>query len=697
MEVNQYLEVFIEESKENLQTVNDSLLQLEKDPSNLDLVSEIFRAAHTLKGMSATMGYQDLANLTHKIENVLDAVRNQQVEVDTDLLDIVFDSLEDLEAMVTDIASGGDGQRDVESIVEKLNRIAQGEKPADVQQSNDTVKETAATTAPAETEVNGIQGLDEFELTVLQESNERGFQNVQLSVYLREDCLLKAARVYMVFEVLEQIGEVIKSTPSVDQLEEEDFDNQFHVLLVTQEDLSEIESRVMKVSELDKVVVETFSIDEYKINQQEQQKEQEQVQNEKEAKAEAVHTETKQENTPAPTNQNENAQEPKQQQAQNKTIRVNIERLDVLMNLFEELVIDRGRLEQISSDLNHNELNETVERMSRISGDLQNIILNMRMVQVEQVFNRFPRMVRQLARDLHKKINLEISGADTELDRTVIDEIGDPLVHLIRNALDHGIETPEERVAQGKPEEGTLHLKAYQSGNHVFIEISDDGGGINRDKVLQKAIDNSVITPEQGASLDDQQIYELIMESGFSTADKISDVSGRGVGLDVVKNTIESLGGSITIDSKLYEGSVFSIQLPLTLSIISVMLVEVEDEKYAIPLSSIIETAIIKKEEIMKAHNKKVIDFRGKIVPLVSLKDVFEVPGEQEEETHYSVVIVRKGDKMAGLIVDSFIGQQEVVLKALGNYLSNVFAVSGATILGDGQVALIVDSNALIK
>ncbi len=696
MEVNQYLEVFIEESKENLQTVNDSLLLLEKDPANLDLVSEIFRAAHTLKGMSATMGYQDLANLTHKIENVLDAVRNQQIEVDTDMLDIVFDSLEDLEAIVTDIASGGDGQRNVETVVDKLNRVAQGEKPADVQKSSDVVKETAAATDTVKTEKDGIEGLDEFELTVLQESNERGFQNVQLSVYLREDCLLKAARVYMVFEVLEQVGEVIKSTPPVDQLEEEDFDNQFHVLLVTQEEFSEIESRVMKVSELDKVVVEPFSIEEYKSNQQDQGLEIEQDQPEEQVEAENQQEEQDQVVQPLEPQQKETTSEPKQQ-AQNKTIRVNIERLDVLMNLFEELVIDRGRLEQISSDLNHNELNETVERMSRISGDLQSIILNMRMVQVEQVFNRFPRMVRQLARDLHKKINLEISGADTELDRTVIDEIGDPLVHLIRNALDHGIETPEDRIAQGKPEEGTLHLKAYQSGNHVFIEISDDGGGINRDKVLQKAIDNSVVTPEQGATLDDQQIYELIMESGFSTADKISDVSGRGVGLDVVKNTIESLGGSISINSKLYEGSVFSIQLPLTLSIISVMLVEVEEEKYAIPLSSIIETAIIKKEDIMKAHNKKVIDFRGKIVPLVSLKGVFEVPGEQEDESHYSVVIVRKGDKMAGLIVDSFIGQQEVVLKALGNYLSNVFAVSGATILGDGQVALIVDSNALIK
>lgn len=381
----------------------------------------------------------------------------------------------------------------------------------------------------------------------------------------------------------------------------------------------------------------------------------------------------------------------------NKTIRVNIERLDILMNLFEELVIDRGRLEQISRELNHPELHETVERMSRISSDLQNIILNMRMVPVETVFNRFPRMVRQLARDLGKKINLEIIGAETELDRTVIDEIGDPLVHLLRNAIDHGIETPEVRRAKGKPEEGTVKLKAYHSGNHVFIEIEDDGAGINREKVLQKAINKGIISKQNAANLTDKQVYELIFASGFSTADKISDISGRGVGLDVVKSTIESLGGSVTIDSHEGVGSIFSIQLPLTLSIISVMLVEIQYEKYAIPLSSIIETAIIKKEDILHAHHQKVIDFRGKVVPLLFLKDVFEVPVVKEEEDFFSVVIVRKGEKMAGLVVDSFIGQQEVVLKSLGNYLTSVFAISGATILGDGQVALIIDCNALIK
>ncbi|MGW9607524.1 chemotaxis protein CheA, partial [Heyndrickxia sporothermodurans] len=383
--------------------------------------------------------------------------------------------------------------------------------------------------------------------------------------------------------------------------------------------------------------------------------------------------------------------------SQNKTIRVNIERLDILMNLFEELVIDRGRLEQISKELHHSELDETVERMTRISSDLQNIILNMRMVPVETVFNRFPRMVRQLARDLHKSINLEVIGAETELDRTVIDEIGDPLVHLLRNAIDHGIETPEKRRSQGKPEEGTIKLKAYHSGNHVFIEIEDDGAGINREKVLNKALSKGIISEDEASSLTDKQVFELILASGFSTADTISDISGRGVGLDVVKATIESLGGVINIESTEGQGSVFIIQLPLTLSIISAMLVELGNEKYAVPLSSIIETAIIKKSDILNAHNQKVIDFRGNIVPLVFLNEVFSVPVEIEENDYLSVVIVRKGSKMAALVVDSFIGQQEIVLKSLGNYLTNVFAISGATILGDGQVALIIDCNALIK
>ncbi|MGG0790249.1 chemotaxis protein CheA [Peribacillus simplex] len=679
MDMNQYLEVFIEESKEHLQTCSEQLLVLEKNPEDLSIVNEIFRSAHTLKGMSATMGYEDLANLTHKMENVLDAIRNSQIALSPELFDVIFLAVDDLEAMVMSIAEGGDGKRNVKDVVHQLEMIEKGESPF-----SSTIAEIAAASAILEKKEMFAGEYDEFEWTVLQQSKDQGFNSFEISIGLREDCLLKAARVFMVFEVLEKSGEVIKSHPPVELLEEEQFDRQFMVTMVTTESGEEIKKKIMKVTEVDQVVVNALDLESMLH-----------AANSNEDKVTEI---LKQESNNAllPTDNDDKKNQAPVKPASSKTIRVNIERLDILMNLFEELVIDRGRLDQISRDLDNQELHETVERMSRITSDLQTIVLNMRMVPVETVFNRFPKMVRQLARDLNKKVNLEINGAKTELDRTVIDEIGDPLVHLIRNAMDHGIETTEERLAKGKNEEGKILLKAYHSGNHVFIEIEDDGAGINKDRVLNKALSNGILTKETAATLTDKQIYELIFASGFSTAETISDVSGRGVGLDVVKNTIESLGGSVTIDSKENEGSIFLIQLPLTLSIISVMLVAIQNEKYAIPLSSIIETAIIKKADIMNAHNQQVIDYRGKVLPLLFLKDIFEVPISQEEEESLSVVIVRKGDKLAGLVVDSFIGQLEIVLKSLGNYLTSAFAISGATILGDGQVALIIDCNTLI-
>ncbi|MGG3558133.1 chemotaxis protein CheA [Peribacillus frigoritolerans] len=679
MDMNQYLEVFIEESKEHLQTCSEQLLVLEKNPEDLSIVNEIFRSAHTLKGMSATMGYEDLANLTHKMENVLDAIRNSQIVLSPELFDVIFLAVDDLEAMVMSIAEGGDGKRNVMGVVHQLEMIEKGESPV-----SSTIAEVAAASAVLEKEEMTMGEYDEFEWTVLKQSKDQGFNSFEISIGLREDCLLKAARVFMVFEVLEKSGEVIKSHPPVELLEEEQFDQRFTITMVTTESSDEIKNKIMKVSEVEQVVVNALDLEHLRYA----------APSKEDKVTEIPKQETK--NAGLPTEYDDRKKQAPVKTASSKTIRVNIERLDILMNLFEELVIDRGRLDQISSDLDNQELHETVERMSRITSDLQTIVLNMRMVPVETVFNRFPKMVRQLARDLNKKVNLEINGAETELDRTVIDEIGDPLVHLIRNAMDHGVETPEERLAKGKNEEGKILLKAYHSGNHVFIEIEDDGAGINKDRVLNKALSNGILTKETAASLTDKQIYELIFESGFSTAETISDVSGRGVGLDVVKNTIESLGGSVAIDSKENEGSIFLIQLPLTLSIISVMLVAIQNEKYAIPLSSIIETAIIKKADIMNAHNQQVIDFRGKVLPLLFLKDIFEVPICQEEEESLSVVIVRKGDKLAGLVVDSFIGQLEIVLKSLGNYLTSAFAISGATILGDGQVALIIDCNTLI-
>lgn len=668
METNQYVEMFLDESIEHLQNCNDYLLALEKNPEDLSYVNEIFRSAHTLKGMSATMGYEDLAHLTHIMENVLDVIRNGQLAVTSEILDVVFEAVGYLDDMVQAIEAGATGEKDVSEIVAKLNDIAAGALL-------DQVDEEVPSPLAGPRDATGLT-YDEFERAVIEESIEQGDHAFEITVTLHNKCLLKVARVYMVFELLEHLGDVVKSLPTVEQLEAEAFEQTFTVVVMTRETAEEIQKKLSNLSEVEEVAVIAVSLETIQENELVQA-----VATAPAVKVSAVSN--KQHQRPVTT-------------GLHRTIRVNIDRLDVLMNLFEELMIDRGRLQSISTELQHTALTETVERFTRVSEDLQQIILTMRMVPVKTVFNRFPTMVRQLVRELHKNVQLEIVGAETELDRTVIDEIGDPLVHLIRNAVDHGIETPEERVAKGKPGEGTIRLSAYHSGNHVFIELEDDGAGINRERVLQKAIANGLVSEEEALMLTDQQVAQFILASGFSTAETISDVSGRGVGLDVVRTTIESLGGQITIESREGVGSLFRIQLPLTLSIITVMLVQLQDEVYAVPLSSIIETAMVHREDILQTHTQKMIDYRGKLIPLVDLMAIFDGVEREEEENH-SVVIVGKGDQLAGLMVDSFIGQQEIVLKGLGHYLTNVFAISGATILGDGKVALIIDCNALMN
>ncbi|MFC4023887.1 chemotaxis protein CheW [Oceanobacillus longus] len=674
MDMDQYLEVFLDESREHLQAVNDNILKLEKQPQDLNLVNEIFRSAHTLKGMAATMGYEDIASLTHKMENVLDLIRNHKLTVSTAIIDIIFSAIEYLEDMVSTISEGQDGKKDVSELVQQLDQIEQGEPVKAV------IKSTVAN------EGNFINteelNLDEFQITIIDQASEQGFFPYQITVTLTDDCILKGARAYMVFESLEDRGEMIRTNPSVEEIEEGNFAQQFSMIFLSTMEAETIKTIIEKVSEVKEVdignlvTISNSEKDDLPIDE------------------ENLVSQLVQEDAAATTEKSA----PGTSNSSSKTIRVNLEKIDDLLNLFEEVVIDRSRLEAIADSLSNSDLTDTVEHMSRVSTDMQSLILAMRMVPVDQVFNRFPRMIRGLAKDLNKHINLNIIGADTELDRTVIDEIGDPLVHLIRNSVDHGIELPDVRKQVGKHEEGNLILRAYHSGNHVFIEIEDDGAGINREKVQSKAIENGLISAAEAELLTDDQVANFILSSGFSTADKVSDISGRGVGLDVVKNKIESLGGQISIESKAGKGSIFSIQLPLTLSIIATLLIKVQQETYAVPLSSIIETAILDKTQMMYAHGKKVMDFRGKVIPLVSLETIFDVPSKEvNNKQEFSIVIVKKGDKLTGLIVDSFVGQKEVVLKSLGNYLKDVFAISGATILGDGEVALVLDPNALIK
>lgn len=697
MDLNQYLDMFLEESKENLQSLNAYLLKLEEEPQNLTYVQTIFRAAHTLKGMSATMGFEDLAQLTHELENVLDLIRNEKIKVTGNVMNHLFAAVDRLEEMLQSIENGEDGKLDVSREIASLRSITQdsaSEKKEEAEDQGGTgpVNEGQETLGA----LDRIDDFDTYQENVLLSSLKNGFNAFEIEVTLDEKTMLKAARAYMVYNALEEMGEIIRTIPSVDELEEEKFNTTFRLTLVTTASAEEVKRSIERISEIRKVELAPLSKE--KIHAKDEIAATRMVeQEEKKEVLKGSQEEKKGEEQGRKSSEGEK-ELPKNRGILHKTIRVDTERLERLMNLFSEMVIDRGRLEQIAREIGNGSLTEVVEHMSRISSELQNLVLTIRMVPVEQVFNRFPRMVRDLAKELGKQVNLTITGAETELDRTVIDEIGDPLVHLLRNAIDHGLEPTEERTKKGKPPVGEVSLRAYHSGNHVLIEVSDDGAGIDREKVLKKAVDMGLVSTKESSLLKEEEIDRFLFQSGFSTAEKISDVSGRGVGLDVVRSKIESLGGTVSVYTEKGKGTTFRIQLPLTLSIISAMLVEVEKEKYAIPINSILETLSIPKEEIRIAHKQPVLDFRGKVVPLLSLKNLFSVPSQhEEEEEEISIIVIRKGDKLLGLEVNRFLGQQEIVLKSMGKYLQHIFAISGATILGDGQVALIIDPNALIK
>ncbi|OIN67911.1 chemotaxis protein CheA [Exiguobacterium sp. KRL4] len=665
MDLNEYLGLFLDESIEHLQAINSSLLIFEQRLDDEAVIDQIFRSAHTLKGMSGTMGYDAIADLTHEMESALDLVRSKTQPATPDLIDVLFVAAEQLETMVEDISQGGTGKLDVATTVVRLKQF--------IQKDGETDKVAAH---PVVSVIKNFE-CDVYSESVVRQSMASGYQAYVITVELSADVILKAARVYMVFDRLQNLGDVILSNPTSDELEQEQFETSFDVLFVTMKSEQEIQDGIKAVSEVAQVLIQPFEVPVEPV-------------------AAAA---TLLEPTDNPLNKKPGETVDASGEAQTpiaaKTIRVNLERIDRLMNLFEEFIIDRGRLERIAAEVGSSDLTETVERIKRGTNELQSLVLTLRMMPIEQVFNRFPRMVRSVSKDVGKNIKLHITGAETELDRTVIDEIGDPLVHLIRNAVDHGIESKADRILAGKPIEGNLSLRAYHSGNRVFIEIEDDGAGINHERVTKIALEKGLLTEEEAALLTPEEAAMLLFAPGFSTAETVTDLSGRGVGLDVVKSKIESLGGEVFVETKRGEGTIFRISLPLTLSIISAMLVKLGQETYAIPLTAIIETTSLKQEAILQAHREKVFDFRGQLVPLISLNQVYGLP--QVEADAYSVVVVRSGEKLAGLIVSELIGQQEIVMKPLGSYLEGIRAISGATILGDGQVALIIDSNALLR
>ncbi|MCR4717741.1 MAG: chemotaxis protein CheA [Lachnospiraceae bacterium] len=711
MDTSQYLEIFIDETKEHLQSLSDHFMVLEKEPDNADTINEIFRSAHTLKGMAGTMGFVNMQNLTHKMEDVFSVIRDGNMKVTPDLVDLLFRGLDALEAYQDNIINtSAEGDETNKDIVDALIAMKEG-KAAPAKQDAPAEKPKEEEAPKATTSVAAGSGDDslrkyrdisfaDFEKNAIKEADDQKKNVYGITVYIQENCLLKAARAFLVFKELEVLGEVVKSVPTVQDIEDEKFELDFSVVLITDAAEKAVVDAIMTVSEIDKVSIEKLDVNAVVNGGAE-------VRTEESSKGADSDSSDVQQAKPQAAAAAKQAKDDKKAQPKssgkavvNRSVRVDIEKLDDLMNQVSELIIAKNGLVSVSESdaaaTDSQSFTEQIEYLERITTTLHESIMKVRMVPIESVVNRFPRMIRDLSKKLNKPMELYMSGEDTELDRTVIDEIGDPLMHLLRNSADHGIEDVARRKELGKPEQGSIYLNASQVGNNVVIEVKDDGGGIDVERVREKAIERGTITEEQAEVMEDKDIIDLLFLPSFSTAKEITDVSGRGVGLDVVRSKIEGLGGDIEVRTKKDEGSVFTIRLPLTLAIIQALMIELGDEKYAIPLNSIETIEDVAVSDIKYVKSKEVIHLRGTVIPLVRLYDLLDFPPREETDDNITVVIVSKGDKQAGLIVDNLIGQQEIVIKPLGKYINIEKIISGATILGDGEVALILDANALV-
>ena len=719
MDVNQYLEIFLDETNEHLQSLSDQLMILENEPENADTINEIFRAAHSLKGMAGTMGYKRMQALTHDMENVFSEIRNGKMKVTSNLVDVLFQTLDALEEYKNTIQETQDeGTNDNAALIKALQQCLDegtgtGSEEAPAASSDAKEEASEAASANGDKKWKNI-ALQEHEINALKEAEEKKMNIYGCTVFIQESCILKAARAFLVFKAVEELGEIIISEPSTQDIEDEKFDFDFSLYIVSEEGYDKVEAAIMSVSEIDRVIGEKVTAADAIANGEANEKA-------VEAKEESGASETAQpakEETaapaaPAPAASSAPAAAPAAQGGNapakkgankpvvNRTVRVDIEKLDVLMNLVSELIIAKNSLVSSAASGgqsgNNSNFNEQIEYLESVTTNLHESVMKVRMVPIESITTKFPRMIRDLSKKLNKKMELYMSGEDTELGRTVVDEIGDPLMHMLRNSADHGLESTEDRIAKGKNPTGSIFLDAYQDGNNVVIEVKDDGNGIDVEAVKRKAIERGTITAEQGENMSSKEIIDLLFLPSFSTAKVVSDVSGRGVGLDVVKSKIEALGGDVSVKTKLGEGSTFSIRLPLTLAIIQALMVIVGGETYAISLGSIDTIEDISENDVKYVEAKEVIHLRGNVIPIVRLHEVLGLEMPKESKDRMIVVIVKKGDQYAGLVVDELIGQQEIVIKSLGKYINCTSRmISGATILGDGEVALIIDANCLI-
>ncbi|HUX46964.1 MAG TPA: chemotaxis protein CheA [Desulfosporosinus sp.] len=714
VDLGEFLEFYLLDSSEQIERLGAGLLQLEKEGGNIGLINDLFRSAHSLKGASGTMGFTPIVAMTHAAEDLLDRLRQGKIEVSLEMIDVLLAVTDRVKAMLSQVEQRQEISIGYEDLVSSLKGLINGEKPVVLEnpQSVQGEEEAKVKFVPLNFSLTQTEG------EKLNDAHMMGHGVFQVNVKLAPGTLMKAVRAVMATQRLEGLGTVIKLLPSVEDLEVGNAEA-FFLLVLCDEPIEEIRRELLEISELMEVDVNPYPVGEGIV--EEAGKVARFVETsglESEIRTNIVNgvAESK---IIKPLSNQKIPVEPKavvpvpnvpvteavggEGNTKVHTIRVDTVRMDNLINLVGEMVITRTRLVQIGLDLKAqyqmdgmvNNLNEANVYLGRLMNDLQESVMRLRMVAIGTVFNRFPRLVRDLAKKTGKEMELVLKGEDTELDKTVVEVIGDPLMHLIRNSVDHGIESPEERCASGKPELGTIILDAYHEGNHIAIVISDDGAGLDLDKILSIAVSKGLVGERE--ELSERDISNLIFLPGFSTADKVTDISGRGVGMDVVKKALNNLGGMVDITTRKGKGTTFTIRLPLTLAIIQALLVEVGEEIYAVPLSSVLETLLVNRDDIKTVGGLPMVQLRGNTLTLISLQEKFGLPTPEIASSEVFVVVVGFGDKALGLIVDELRGQQEVVIKSLGDFLNNLSGIAGATILGDGKVTLILDIGSLIQ
>lgn len=665
-----YRDLFFEETDSNLEILNEEVLRLEQNPEDTEIIDSIFRSAHTLKGMAATMGYNTMAKLTHSVENVFELFKSKKAKVDTETISLVFDCLDTLTDIVEALRAGESDELDISSLVLRLENVA-----------NQNAQVSPVKTK-VETENKGIDlvlsNLEESDLTVIEQAEQTDYKAYVITVKVDNESFMKAARAFLIMNKLEQEGDIIYTEPSADKIEEGDFEDYFKMILLSKLEQSEIKDNILETSEIEEVLIGDFD----------------KTQSTKSTEEVPVDNTTANEHSQVKegaANQVAAKKETPKKSISKQTIRVDLTRLDQFMNLVSELVIHRTRLEDLSEKEKLLELSEPLTEVGRITTELQELVLQLRMQPFNVVLQRFPRMLRDLANELGKEIQLVTEGEDTELDRTVISEIGEPLIHLLRNSADHGIEMPEEREKLGKPKVGTVKLAAYPEGNRVVVTLSDDGKGLNPEYIRASAEKKGIST----AGLSDEEIQQLIFHPGFSTAAKVTGISGRGVGMDAVKEKISSLNGTIETVSEVGKGTTFKIILPLTLSIIQALLVKTGGETFALPQAIIDKVNRFDEEDAIQVHQGEVYRYKDTTIPITRLTDALDLEDSNYGSPH--IIIVSIGDEKHGLVVDELVQQKEIVIKKLGKELGEMNHFLGATIMGDGSISLILDLTSICK